>query len=226
MKRQFGRRSFYLTVLGAFTALLFTGTDAPAQRLYNLDWAERFNDSAGNETEDNWVANSYTAASGATHIVSISFPINDAFTDQKISGLIYQGFDLNDPTAGGGLILLSQTDTTFTSTRGDIVTITLKTPVDLNVGDFFYAAVLIPGVPSNKFPFANDTAGAGLMTQPLGRSFFDVGLTFGGPYDINQLPANSANITVFGGVHPVMMGAPGDVQSPGNLALWVKATPQ
>jgi hypothetical protein len=63
------------------------------------------------------------------------------------------------------------------------------------------------------------------MTQALGQSFFDVALTVGGTYDLDQLPANSANITVFGGVHPVLGNAPGDVQAPGNLPLWVNELP-
>jgi len=231
MNRQFGRRSFYPSVLCAFAALLFTSTFARAQYLYNQDWAGRFNNSVTTETEDNWVANSYKVPSTARqHLVSISLQIADASTNQPISAFFYHECDLNDPTAGGGLILLSQTDTTFTSTRGDIITITLNPDVFLSVNDIFYAAVLIPGVPGDVFPFHYDRAGGSTAnglpdkgTKPFGRSFFDVGLTVGGPFDVTKQV--SANITVFGGVHPVMGGNPGDVQSPGNLALWVKATP-
>jgi hypothetical protein len=233
MKLQLGRRSLFLRVLGACMALLLTGTLAHAQSppyLYQFDWAERFNNSLGNETEDMWVANSFTAqTTGAGSdgvITSIILPIGDTFTDQPITGLIYQGADIKDPTAGGGLKLVGQKATTFTSVRGTFLTITFDDPgVSVTPGQPFYAAVLIPGVPGNKFPLFNDSATGALgmlvQTQALGRSFFDVGLTLGGPYDINQLPANSANITVFGGVHPVLPGNPGDIQSAGNLALWV-----
>jgi hypothetical protein len=225
MNRQFGRR--YSSVLCALAALLCASTFARAQYLYNQDWAERFNNSQGSETEDCWVANSYKVTD-AQHLVAISFPIADAFTNQPISAFIYQGFDTQDPTAGGGLILLSQTDTTITTVRGDIVTITLNPDVFLSAGDIFYAAVMIPGVPGNKYPYQNDRAGGSGAhnlpdkgTKPFGRSFFDVGLTPSGPFDVTQQVM--ANITVFGGVHPVMGGNPGDVNSPGNLALWVKA---
>ncbi len=131
------RRSLYLNVVVVLTALLFTGTFARAQFLYNLDWAEHFNNSVGTETEDNWVANSYMVTNAdRQHLVAISFPIDAVFTNQPISAFIYQGFDLLDPTAGGGLILLSQTDTTITTTVGDIVTITLNPDVFLGVGGY------------------------------------------------------------------------------------------
>jgi hypothetical protein len=229
MKLHLGRRSLYRSVLGAFMALLLSGTVAQAQIFYQFDWAERFNNSVGStDTEDMWVANSFTAnPAGDGVITSITLPIADTFTNQPITALIYEGADLNDPTAGGGLMLVGQKTTTFTSVRGTFLTITFDDPgVSVTPGQVFYAAVLIPGVPATKFPLQNDTVGSGntlgmlLGTQPLGRSFFDVGLTISGPYDINQLPAHSANITVFGGVHPVLGGSPGDIQSPGNLALW------
>jgi hypothetical protein len=215
-----------LSVLGALTALLSAGTFVNAQGLYQLDWGGNFNTSAAAEVEDNWVANSFTVSrTDRTHLVSIILPIAANFTNQAISALVYKGSDVYDPTAGGGLVLLSKTDTTITTTSGTVVTLTLDTPVDLNVGDVFYAAVLIPGVgPGDQvFPFYADTgSGSGigglLQTQPLGRSFFDTGLTVGGAYDVNQ---GSANVTVLGGTHPVV--GPG-IQSPGNFALWVYAT--
>jgi hypothetical protein len=226
MKPQLGRTRFYLSVLGACTALLFTDTVAPAQHMFQLDWGTSFNNSINNpgDAEDNWVANSYTIANASyTHVVSISLPIAETFSNQPISGLIYQGSDLYDPTAGSGLVLKSRTDTTFTSTPGTVVTITLDTPVDFNVGDIMYVAVLIPGVPSDKLPFFEDSGtGSGLggllQTKPLGRSFFDAGTTVSGAWDVNQ---GSTNITVLGGTHPVL--GPG-INSPGNLALWAQST--
>jgi hypothetical protein len=202
-----------LGVLGACVALLFTGAFAHSQGFYQHDWSGPINNSAGDtDTQDNWVANSFTARSGATHIASISLPIADSFTNQPISALIYRGIDYTDPTIGPGLTLLSQTNTTFTSVAGTILTVKLDTPVDLNVGDNFYAAVLIPGVPPLKYPFYNDKS-----RGDLGQSFFDVGLTSGAPYDIDQ---GSANITPFGGKHPVV----GQAVPAGTLALWVNAT--
>jgi hypothetical protein len=212
MQPPFTRRRLLESALGACVALLFAGTWAHAQGFYQNDWTGRINTSASDsDTQDNWVANSFTARSGATHIASLSLPIGAAFTNQAISALIYKGIDYTDPTIGPGLTLLSQTDTTFSSVAGTILTVKLDTPVDLNVGDNFYAAVLIPGVPPDKFPFWYD------KDHVPGQSFFDVGLTSGAPYDVNQ---GSANITPFGGTHPVV----GQAVPAGTLALWVNAT--
>src|SRR5207244_3524768 len=108
----------------------FTGASARAQTLYTLDWAIRFNNCIDVETEDNWVANSYKVRSNGTHLVAVTLPIGASFTDQPISAMIYQGYDLLDPTALGGLVLLSKTDRIITNNTGDIITITLDTPVD------------------------------------------------------------------------------------------------
>src|SRR5262249_60404849 len=68
------------------------------------------------------------------------------------------------------------------------------------------------GVPGNQFPFNED------LDNPLGRSWFDVGPTQGGAYNVN----NTTNARVFGATnHPVV---PGGVQDPGNLMLRVNAT--
>jgi hypothetical protein len=215
MKPPFAQSSVYLSILGALTALALTGPFAHAQGFYQLDWSGPINNSAGTtDTEDNWVSNSYTARSGATHIASISLPIADTFTNHPISAFIYLGNDYTNPQVG--LTLLSETDMMFSSTPGTILTIKLSNPVDLNVGDNFYVAVLIPSVPPLTYPFYIDTsrtnAGGGAI-----QSFFDVGLTMGAPFDVNQ---GSANITPFGGMHPVVgMAVPA-----GTLALWVNAS--
>jgi hypothetical protein len=217
MNRFSGRTRLCLGTLAAFVVLLFAHPFAHGQSFpfptYQLDWTTIFNNSAGGDTEDNWVANSYAAMDGATRIVSVSLPLFSNFTDQPITALIYQGFDLMDPTAGGGLVLMAQQDATFSHTPGtfSVVTVTFDNPVTFNPGDIFYAAVLIRGIPPDKYPFLLNG------TSLRGQSFFDVGLTLGGPYDINQLPAHSANITPLGGVHPVVGGG---IQDPGTLSLW------
>jgi hypothetical protein len=229
MKRSFGWRSFYLRIAGVLMMLLFTGTLARAQSFYQIAWGGNYNMSVGNETEDNWVANSFRARSG-THLTAIYFPIAAAFTDQPVQAFIYQGFDLQDPTVG--LTVLGQTNTTFTAIVGDIVTIQLNPPVDVNTGDIFYAAVMIPGVPSGsngKFPWYVGTQVSSQSPQmtPLGRSFFDVGSGAlgsgqGGTFDIST--QDVTHVTPFGQAHPVLGGGPTDVVDPGNLALFVKGT--
>jgi hypothetical protein len=100
-------------------------------------------------------------------------------------------------------------------------TITLDSPVDLAVGDIFYAALLVPQNPGNVYPFSSDhfyTGEDGLSppVTPLGRSFFDVGPQQGAPYNLDQ----TGNLTVLGNAHPVV----GFAQDPGNLVLRVNAS--
>src|SRR5260370_25885020 len=111
MNRPSGRPCFYLSVLGAFAALLFTGAGVQAQgfpyQLYQYHWFEVFNNSATNtDTQDNWVANAFVARSGFTHITGITLPIGASFSNWPISALIYNGVDATDPTLG--LTLLSE----------------------------------------------------------------------------------------------------------------------
>jgi hypothetical protein len=214
MKRQLRVRVFAVLVGVAFAALMSHASVARAQVLYRWDngaFTERFNDSQTIEIEDNWVANAFQVVDGGTHIVSIEFPIGETYVNRAVTAVIYQGFDLFDPSAGGGLVRLSTTDTTITATQGSLVTITLDTPVDMNVDDIFYAAILLRQVPGNEFPFFNDG------TIPLGHSFFDVGPQQGADYDLD----NTANATVNGGIHPVVDG---NVQSPGTTLLRANAT--
>jgi hypothetical protein len=183
--------------------------------VYKLDDGsseENFNNSQGVETEDNWVANSFQIAPGTQTLLSISFLLSGNYTNRAITALIYTGTSLTDPHAGSGLTLVSQTDTTFSGTDGTFVTIPLAAPLTLPVGQVYWAALLMRGVPGNQFPFNED------LDNPLGRSWFDVGPTQGGAYNVN----NTSNARVFGATdHPVV---PGGVQAPGNLMLRVNAT--
>jgi hypothetical protein len=201
-------------IIAVFAAIAVGRPVARADIVYRWDTGfstERFNDSEGVETEDNWVANAFTVVDGGTRLLSIEYQSGAPFVDQPISAVIYQGFDDMDPSAGGGLVRLQTTDTTITSSIGSTFTIVLDTPVDMNVGDVFYAALLIRGVTGDLFPFYNDA------TIPLGHSFFDVGPEQGAPYDLDS----TQNATVNGGTHPVVDSG---VQSPGTTLLRVNAT--
>ncbi len=190
--------------------LLSFAAAAQANVNYQLDSGSAtifFNNTATTETEDNWVANSFTTVAGGTQLNSITFYAS-ALNAQEISASIYKASSLTDPTS---LSLISTTTTTLTA-GGGWDTISFTTPVDLAVGQIFYAALLLPQVPGNVFPFSEDTG----STVALGRSFFDVGPTPGGAYDLN----NTANATVLGGNHPVI--GP-EEQYPGNLLLRVNA---
>jgi hypothetical protein len=192
--------------------LILGASLASAQVIYQWDsgiFSERFNNSEGTETEDNWVANAFEVVEGGTELLSIDYVIGESFADQPVTAVIYLGVDISDPSAG--LTRIQTTETTISGLRLDVVTIALDKPVDLNVGDVFYAALLIRGVTGDLFPFFNDTI------QPQGHSFFDVGPEQGAPYDLDV----TDNETVNGGTHPVV--GP-NVQSAGNTALRVNAS--
>jgi hypothetical protein len=201
----FNNHSF-LTANGSAT---FAGS---TYRLDDRSSEENFNNSEGDETEDNWVANSFQIAAGAQTLTSLSFLLSGNYTNRAITALIYTGTSLTDPHAGSGLTLVSQTDTTFSGTSGTFVTIPLAAPLTLPVGQVYWAALLMRGVPGNQFPFNED------RDNPLGRSWFDVGPTQGGAYNVN----NTSNARVFGATnHPVVHGL---IQDSGNLMLRVNAT--
>jgi hypothetical protein len=203
---------------GGFTShndLTANGNASFVGFVYKLDDGsseQNFNNSQGVETEDNLVANSFQIAAGTPTLQSISFLLSGNYTNRAISALIYTGSSLTNPHAGSGLTLVSETDTTFTGTNGTFVTIPLAAPVTLPVGQVYWAALLMRGVPGTEFPFNID------VDNPLGRSWFDVGPSQGAPYNVN----NTSNARVLGATdHPVV---PGFVQAAGNLMVRVNAT--
>jgi hypothetical protein len=201
-------------VLAGIVALVVAVPSARAQMVYRWDdgtSTERFNNSEGTETEDNWVANGFTVVDAGTRLLSIELPVGDVFVNQAVSATIYMGADISDPSAGGGLVRLQTNDSTITTLGGDVVTLVFDPPVDLNVGDVFYASVLLPQVDGAHFPFYND------HNRVLNHSFFDVGPTQGAPYDLDM----TQNATVNGGTHPVVHAG---VQSSGTTHLRVNAT--
>ena len=129
---------------------------------------------------------------------------------------LYTGSSLTNPQAGTGLsrIVSSTNSVAITGAAGSIQTIPLANPVDLLVGQVFYGAALIRGVPGTLFPFSSD-AGETPVVTPLGHSFFDVGPTQGAAYDLDV----TTNATVLGGSNPVVTFA----QSAGDLGLRVTA---
>jgi hypothetical protein len=191
------------------------------ENLPPLSAHEFFNNSQGTETEDSWVANAFQVVAGGTHITSFTFLVGETSAGANIPSLaltycLYTGTSLTSP-AGLSRIAGSTNSTTLTNPAvNTFVTLNLATPIDLPVGQVFYAAMLAPGTPGNIFPFSSDFGQTG-GPPPLGRSFFDVGPTQGAPYNLDV----TTNATVLGGSHPVVTQA----QDPGNLALRVNAVP-
>ena len=216
-------RSFFPCVLA-----LSLGVAAPARAdIYQVDngtFGFPFNNSAFDETEDNWVANSFQVAPDGEVLQSITFQLGILIAnlppEETVTALIYTGSSLTDPNAGGGLQRIVAATNTVPVVGGDLsfMTVPLATPVTLQDGDIFYAALLMRDVPSADplataaaFPWAEDTG------PPLGRSFFDVGPSQGAPYNVDD----THNATVLGGFHPVV----GFAQFPDNLILRVNASP-
>jgi MYXO-CTERM domain-containing protein len=205
----------------AFLVLLVS-TAARAQVTYQLDgWPpadgsyEIFNNSQGTETEDDWVANSFTAQSGGNRLLSVNYVVGAALTNQPVTVTIYTGTSLTNPS-GLSRVVSSTNTVNVTAAAGSVQTIPLASPVNLSVGQVFYAALLIRGVPGSLFPYVDDHFTGGTSTSPpfLGRSFFDVGATQGGSYNLDV----TTRATPLGGTHPVVGGG---VQSAANLALRV-----
>jgi PEP-CTERM motif len=180
---------------------------------------EIFNNNIGGETEDNWIANSFVVVSGGTRLQSISFLLAAALTNKQVTVAIYTGSSLTNPKAGTGLsrIVASTNTVSLSAAAFTAQTIPLASPVDLAVGQDFYAALLMPGVVGGFHPFTSD-AGLTPSVAPLGHSFFDVGPTISAAYNLDV----TTNATVLGGNHPVV----GVEQSAGNLALRVNAVPE
>ena len=197
-------------VLGVFAFLLLVGVPARADHLYQVDDGtsqERFNNSETTEVEDNWVANSFEVVGKGTRLLSVTFFLGENFNKVPVAASIYLGSSLTDPS---DIVRIYTVDALVTGERNTWATITFDKPIDLMEGDIFYAALLIPEVPGNVFPFHNN------RVNPQGQSFFDVGFKQSAPYDLDA----TGNATVLGGQHPVVNFA----QSAGNLLLRVNAT--
>jgi len=202
-----------------------------AQTTYQLDgWPptglgqnyEIFNNSVGTETEDCWVANSFQVTAGGNRINSISFALGNAQPSVttltlQVTVALYTGTSLTNPTGLVRIVPATNTVTLNNALTGTLQTINFATPIDLMTGQIFYAAILIRGVTGTTFPFVDDLFTPGPSPTNQLRSFFDVGPTIGGAYNLD----NTANATHLGQNHPVLGGP---AQSAANLVLRVNAS--
>ena len=222
-------RTFRLICLAAF--VLMAAPALRAQTTYQLDgWPptgvgqnyEIFNNSVGTETEDCWVANSFQVTAGGNRINSISFALGNAQPSVttltlQVTVVLYTGTSLTNPTGLVRIVPSTNTVTLNNALTGTVQTINLATPIDLATGQIFYAAILIRGVSGSTFPFVDDLFTPGPSPTNQLRSFFDVGPTIGGAYNLD----NTANATRLGQNHPVLGGP---AQSAANLVLRVNAS--
>src|SRR5260370_34986165 len=102
-------------VMAGFVALVIAVPSAQAQMVYRWDngsFTERFNNSEGTQTEDNWAANAFTVVDGGTRLLSIELPVSDACANQTVSASIYLSSMPTDPTG----LVRSQSKTSTTTT--------------------------------------------------------------------------------------------------------------
>jgi len=137
----------------------------------------------------------------------------------QVTVILYTGTSLTSPTGLVRVVPATNTVTLTNQAPGSLQTINFATPTFFNTGQIFYAAVLIRGVTGSTFPFASDLFTPGPSPTNQLRSFFDVGPTIGGAYNLD----NTANATRLGQNHPVLGGP---AQSAANLVLRVNAIPE
>ncbi|MEP7013932.1 MAG: PEP-CTERM sorting domain-containing protein [Verrucomicrobiota bacterium] len=183
---------------------------------------EIFNNSVGTETEDCWLANSFQVAPGGETINSLTFALGNANPSVttltlQVTVALYTGTSLTNPAGLVRIIPATNTVTLTNATTGSLQTINFATPTVLSAGQIFYAAILVRGVNGSTFPFASDFFTPGPSPTNQMRSFFDVGPTQGGSYNLD----NTGNATLLGGVHPVLGGS---AQDAANLVLRVNAS--
>src|SRR4051794_14736532 len=109
-------------LLPAALALALAGPPAArAQVLYQIDGVTTgyapFNNSAGAEAEDNFVANSYQVVPGGERINSFTTILGSGLTNQQIFLAVYRGSSLTNPQAGTGLTRIHTSVGTVTTTQ-------------------------------------------------------------------------------------------------------------
>jgi len=238
----------------ALAATLAVGLSARASHLYalynpkttNQAFVTPFNNSFSDDTEDNFVANSFQTVAGGETLKSITVTYGAPFSGfpsgpglpagTQVTAAIYLGLSVTDPTAGGGLQRIDASTTTvplsatkqyfptafrppFSNVPVYVQTIQLARPVTLQPGQVFYAALLIRNVPDTVLPFFQLAD-----LRPFGPYPPDAieGQSF---FDVGPTQGapydldNTQNLTVLGGNHPVVFTP----QSPGTLTLNVNA---
>jgi hypothetical protein len=118
----------------------------------------------GTETHDTWFANKFTAQANANSIVSVLYFLSTASPSYPADIVIYK--QTSDQTALMGFSRIYTQP--FTPLAGmplgnTVQSLSLTTPVQLDVGDNFLVAIFMRGVvaesPNDKYPWELDTSG-------------------------------------------------------------------
>ena len=141
------------------------GTQAATYALDNGSIQTALNASDGTEPRDNWFGNVFTAQAGATLITRVDLGVYTTTPNSTASVVLYRVTDPGGNPAAGATRLYTQSFTPLTGdgTNPALQQIALSTPVKINAGDRFLAAVFIPNViaepPNDVYPFLLDTSG-------------------------------------------------------------------
>lgn len=135
-------------------------------------------ESTGNQAEDNWVGNVFTATAGGTQLQSISlyYPAlgygdTDLSTlpDPNITAALYMG----SPGTGLTLVPGSVNSVPLTANSATWINVPFASLQNIPAGETFTAVLLIQDVPNNYFPFGMDNESSQTV------SFYDVSLPNG-----------------------------------------------
>jgi IPT/TIG domain len=129
-----------------------------------------FNNSLRFEPEDNWVGNVFTAATGGTQLLSVSFYDSNPNLNGStlLSPFVTAALYTGAPGTGLTLVPGSVNTVALNATSAQWITVPFATLQYLPVGQVFTAALLIDDVPLGTFPWTEDTSGSSA------NSYFDV----------------------------------------------------
>jgi autotransporter-associated beta strand protein len=123
-----------------------------------------FNNTLFAESEDNWVGNVFTAVTGGTQLLSISFQSFSALNASNLSSpFVTAALYTGSPATTLTLVPGSVNKMALNTTGGGLITVPFAAPQIVSPGQVFTAALLIDDVPlfpdfSGVFPFEADTS--------------------------------------------------------------------
>ena len=146
----------------AIAQLAVAGLQA-AGTVYQLDngiVSYPLNAADGTEPLDTWFANEFTAQPNGNVIASVAFFLSSASPSYPADVVIYKE---TSPLSFARIYTQAFTPQAGTPIGYTVQSITLNTPVQLNVGDNFLVAIFMQDViaqpPNDKYPFTLDTSG-------------------------------------------------------------------
>jgi hypothetical protein len=180
-----------------------------AATVYQLDNGSisiPINAADGTEPLDSWFANEFTAQANANLITSVAYFLSTASPSYPADVVIYKR---TSPLGFTRIYTQPFTPLAGNTIGYTVQSITLTTPVQLNVGDNFLLAIFMQGVialpPNDKYPFALDTSGV------AAGSFWD------------RSAPGTFNLDDLSGAVPINQNIAGGSWNPGPGHLFIRA---